>query len=195
MTRKRGPFVIGILTCLFFLITVSSAQEIPAGVNYKKTTNEINDKAKRILEKALAETPDNIDLNKTFASAISCGPLIWDAIKDIGGDKFKGASKLVLIINSSNPITKEGRGISTPEHKRLFWKLFLEKIKGNRAFSIRKAKANEISYYWATIPFDIEEPFFILDFDKTSVLIHFAMKDGEPRIFWMDIVGDLKTLK
>ena len=48
---------------------------------------------------------------------------------------------------------------------------------------------------WATIPFDIEEPLYIADFGKQKVLVNFTVKNGEPKIFWMDIVGDLANLK
>lgn len=60
---------------------------------------------------------------------------------------------------------------------------------------MRPAAAPEIQYYWATIPFDIEEPLYVIDFGKQRVLVHFTARGGEPRLFWMDIAGDLTTLK
>lgn len=195
LIQTIGFTVTGILICTALLISVGKAQEIPAGVNYKTTTDEINDKAKLVLEKAFAEKSDSVDLDKTFGSVVVCGPLLWDAIKEAGGEKFSGAAPMILVINASKPIRKEGRGISKPEQKKLLWKLVLEKVKGDHRVSVRKAKAGEISYYWATIPFDIEEPFLIVDLDKVSILVNFSLKNGEPRIFWMDIVGDLKSLR
>ena len=60
---------------------------------------------------------------------------------------------------------------------------------------MRKGKAEEISYYWATIPFDIEEPFFVIDTGSERFVAHFKVKDRVPRLFWIDVVGDLRTLK
>jgi hypothetical protein len=108
---------------------------------------------------------------------------------------LKEANLLAVVIGVNPPLRKEGRGIRTPEEKRAFWKLFLERVKQNNPVVVRKAEVSEIQYYWATIPFDIEEPLYIADFAKQRVLVNFMVKNGEPKIFWMDIVGDLANLK
>jgi hypothetical protein len=47
--------------------TVASlSQEVPSGVRYKKATDEINRKAKDLLEQAFSKTSNELDLNATF---------------------------------------------------------------------------------------------------------------------------------
>lgn len=179
---------------VFCLACSVNAQQIPAGVRYKKAPDEINQKAKSMLESALAKS-DDVNLEIISDGAIACGPLLWDALKDQAGKELREAKPMIVVIGAAKPLTKEGRGIITPKQKRAFWKLFVEKIKVSNSFTVKKAEAPEIQYYWATIPFDIEEPLYIVDFGKVKVLVNFTVKNSEPKIFWIDIVGDLATLK
>lgn len=178
-----------------FLAYSVSGQQIPAGVRYKKASDEINQKAKVLLEDALTARPEKLNIDSISAGAIACGPLLWEAIKNSAGKELLDANPMVLIIQASKPIMKDGRGFAKSQEKRAFWNLFIDKIKAGNSFAIRKADTSEIAYYWATIPFDIEEPLQIIDFGKVKVLVNFVTKNGKPKIFWMDIVGDLKTLK
>jgi hypothetical protein len=177
------------------LASVVRSQQIPEGVRYKKSSDEVNQKAKSILEDALGSKAESTNIETIAGDAFACGPLLWDAIKSGAGKELKEANKLVLVMGANPPVQKEGRGIRTPEEKHAFWKLFIERVKQNNPVVVRKAEASEIQYYWATISFDIEEPLYIADFGKQKVLVNFIVKNGKPKIFWMDIVGDLAHLK
>jgi hypothetical protein len=192
---KTRSMFLAAMVAVFCLAYSANAQQIPAGVRYKKASDEINQKAKSILESALMAKADAVNLESISDGIIVCGPLLWDALKDQAGKELREAKLMMVVIGSAKPLTKEGRGIVTMEQKRAFWKLFVEKVKANNSFMVRKAEAPEIQYYWATIPFDIEEPLYIVDFGKVKVLVNFTVKNGEPKLFWMDIVGDLATLK
>ena len=61
--------------------------------------------------------------------------------------------------------------------------------------SIRKARADELSFYWATIPFDIEEPLFVVDTNSERFIVHLLNKQPKITLFWIELVGDLRTLK
>jgi hypothetical protein len=58
--------------------TTGAGQEVPKGMNYKKTTAEINAKAKVALERALSDagTPSNF-----LSEAIYCGRIRWNDLK------------------------------------------------------------------------------------------------------------------
>ena len=172
----------------------ASAQQIPPGIRYRKASDEINQKARSLLEDALTAKPGTVNIDSISSGPIACGPLLWEAIKDNAGKELRDATLMVLIINAAKPLQKEGRGLAKPEQRRAFWNLFIEKVKSGNSFTVRKAETSDIAYFWATIPFDIEEPLQIIDFGKVKVLVNFMIKNGEPKIFWMDIVGDLKTL-
>jgi hypothetical protein len=93
------------------------------------------------------------------------------------------------------PAKKEGRGFVKPDQKRSFWNAFMEKIKGSNSTSIRRATKPEIDYYWSIISFDIEEPLYVADIGNQRILFCFLVKNGEPNVFWMDIVGETAATK
>lgn len=181
--------------CAYLLILLcfgfSLAQDVPAGVRYKKATDEINDKAKALLEKALSKSTSEIDVETTFGkTAIMCGPFVWELVGD--GKNFKDSTPVKLIVNG---IVKEGRGIKDSEQKRLVWKRLLESLGNNIKPTVRKAYADEISFYWAMIPFDIQEPLFIADYGKEKLLVNFVVKSDQPQFFWIDLVKDIRPSK
>jgi hypothetical protein len=193
-------FLKSVVVCLALTICLSfsssamvEAQQIPEGVRNKKASDEINQKAKTILEGAFNSKAENAAIETE--GAFGCGPLLWDAIKSGAGKELMDANKLSVAIGTTPPVIKEGRGIRTPAEKKAFWMLFNDRVKQNNPFVVRKANASEIQYYWATIPFDIEEPLYIADFGNQKVLVHFIAKNDEPVILMMDIVGDLANIK
>ena len=181
-----------IAALLFFLVpSAFYAQEIPKGVRYKKATDEVNNSAKELIVLALTKETRDLDVDATFGKgAIMCGPFLWALVGDV--NSFKGATPVNLHVDAS---VFQGRGITKEDQKRLLWERLTNKLKGSGAAIIRKANTAEISFYWAMIPFDIEEPLLIADFGNYKLLANFAVKDGKPRIFWLDLVQDLKKLK
>jgi hypothetical protein len=187
-------YVFTFTAVLLLTIATGRAQEIPKGVQYKPASVEINQKAKSSLEAAFNTGSDVTAINALSDDVISCGPLLWETLKGDAGKGLLDAHLTKIMIGTKPPLTMEGRGLRTAEEKLEFWKLFIEKVRKGNSLSVRKADRAEIEYYWATIPFDIAEPLFIADFGKQKVLFNFIVKEGEPKIFWMDIVGDLAAL-
>lgn len=170
---------------------LSLAQDVPAGVRYKKTTDEINDKARVLLEKALTKPIAEGDVEATFGkSPIMCGPFVWALVGD--GNSFKDSTPVKLIVNG---VVKDGRGIADAGQKRLIWTRLLEKLGTTIKPTVRKANADEIGFYWSMIPFDIEEPLFIADYGKEKLLVNFVVKGDQPQFFWIDLVKDIGPLK
>ena len=60
--------------------------------------------------------------------------------------------------------------------------------------AVRKARAAELWYYWATIPFDIQEPFFTLDTGRQQFIVNIITAEDNGTILWIDVVGDLAVL-
>ncbi len=177
-----------LLSCSFI-----QAQEIPKGVNYKRAPDAVNALAKTNLESALASS-DSLPSN-LFGQVVVVGPLLWKALKPSADKVLLDAMPIIAMVQIPAPVAAEGKRILTDDQRKAFWKLFrttYSKVKEGR---IRKGNAEEISYYWATIPFDIEEPFWVLEAGGERFIAHFQVKDGQPRLFWIDLVGDLKTLK
>jgi hypothetical protein len=113
----------------------------------------------------------------------------WALIGD--AENFKGATPVSLIVGGK---AMQGRGITKEDQKRLLWSRLKEKLGAAAGRPvIRNANSKEISFYWAMIPFDIEEPLLVADLGKERLLVNFVVKEGKPNFFWLDIVGDLKT--
>ncbi|MEQ1642434.1 MAG: hypothetical protein ABL959_03185 [Pyrinomonadaceae bacterium] len=171
-----------------FVWHVVPAQQIPDGVRYKKALPEVNSAAKQLLETSLTVLPEKLDLT-LFGSAVMVGPTLWDSLSDLQKDKFKKDSTPVKLMVGSAAM--EGRGVRTDEQKRFLWKTVIEKLATQR-YSVRPANSDEISYYWAIVPFDIEEPLFVVDAGNTKVLVNLTVKEKKIQFFWIDIVPKLK---
>jgi len=157
---------------------------------YKRASDEINQKAKAKLEHALSVKGADTKADDLLAKGVVCGPLLWEALKDQAGKDLQESMPLNFIMSMPRPATKEGRSFLKAESKQLFWNYFIEKVKGSSSASVRRASKPEVDYYWSTISFNIEEPLFIVDIGERKVLFNFLVDNGEPKIFWMDIVGD-----
>ena len=177
-----------------FLLSVSGySQEIPKGVNYKRASESVNALAKANLEHALVSLdsfpPD------FFGDVVVVGPLLWKSLKSSADKVLLDAKPVVIMVQIPAAVASEGKRILTDDERKAFWRLLQLKYSKLKEGSVRKGNADEISYYWATIPFDIEEPFWVIDAGGERFIAHFQVKEEKPRLFWIDLVGDLRTLK
>jgi TPR repeat protein len=184
---------------LIFLVSLSilcsaqqSPSEIPAGVKIKAATNAENALAKTTLEKSLSGDADS---KKVLLGDIStCGPTLWAALKN-SADETLLHSKIVTGILPDLSLTVPERGLVTDEQRRSFWKLLLETYPSLKGAKIRKPTADEIRYYWATIPFEsIEGPFLAAEAGPQTFVLNFQIKENKPVLLWIDLVGDLHRL-
>lgn len=130
-----------------------------------------------------------------FGDVTVCGPMLWKALKPSADKVLLGAKPVIAMITDPEPIHAEGKRLLSADERRAFWSLWLSKYPGLRKATIRKARADELSFYWATIPFDIEEPLFVVDTSAERFIVHFMNKQEKNTLFWIDLVGDLRTLK
>jgi len=144
------------------------------------------------LERALS----NPETATTFLSGIiSCGPVLWNDLKASQESLSKDSTPVTVIIPASEPIQAAGRGFRTQEQRNKFWKVVLDKFPELPKGVIRPAKAEEIKFYWATIPFDIEEPFFAIETPSGVFIANLTFEKDTPVLFWLDRVDDLRKLK
>ncbi len=186
----------GILPVVFTLLALTAAtcvgQDVPKGVNYKKATEEINGKAKVALERSLSDTETP---TKLLSDVISCGPILWNDLKVNQEALSKESTPVTMFLSVPEPVQVEGRGFRTQEQRDRFWKLVLDKYPGLRKGVVRPARANEIQFYWATIPFDIEEPFFAIETPSDVFVANLRFEKDTAVLFWLDRVDDLRKLK
>ena len=182
-----------LLAILFSVAYLGFGQDIPSGVRYKKAPEEVNHLAKARLQNALASTSDSP--SDFFGGVFVVGPTLWKALKPQADRVLAEAKSVVLVISGKAPITAEGRAFRTDDEKRAFWKQFKSRFQDLTKGAIRKARAEEISYFWATIPFDIEEPFYVSEAGNQRFIANFQSKGGNPLLFWIDQVDDFEKLR
>jgi len=169
-----------------------AGQDVPQGVNYKKATAETNARAKAVLERALAgpAIPDGF-----LQGPISCGPILWKDLRPTREPLLKDSTPVMMELSVGEVIQAEGRGLRTPETLQMFWKMVLDKYPELRKGIVRPARANEISFYWATIPYDIEEPFFAIETPDNVFVANLRVQKDTILLFSLDRVDDLRKLK
>lgn len=185
---------IGVLFAISFMSVF--AQDVPSGVKYKKTTDAINKKAETKLKELLDwKVPDDVIL-KSMGTVVICGSGMWQFIEEASSKTLKSAMPMTIYVPFADKTqTLKGRGLKKPNERLEFWMAVLAiDLKYKAKKSIRKANAEELSYYWAVISFDIEEPLFIVDYGKLQLLFHFTIEKGEPKIFWVDKVLKFEKL-
>ena len=193
MKVRMKPLTRFTVTILLLSFYYAAAQDIPEGVNYKVAPKEINALAKSILEQALAN-PDKPP-SELFGDVVVCGAMLWKSLKPTADRVLLESKPIIIGLSVPEPIEVEGRRIITKEEQESFWRVFMAKFTKLKGGTVRKGKADEISYYWETIPFDIEEPFYVIDTGTDRFVANFKVEDGKPRLFWIDLVGDLRILK
>jgi hypothetical protein len=192
--RNCATRLIFTIAVAVWMLNVGSiaGQDVPKGVNYKKATAEINARAKASLEQALS---DSGVPKKFLTNVVSCGPILWNDLTAHHDLLSKDSTPVTMFLSVPEPLQAEGRGFRTQEQREQFWKLVLEKYPDLRKGVVRPASAKEIRFYWATIPFDIEEPFFAIETTTNVFVANLRIENGTPVLFWLDRVDDLQKLK
>ena len=123
--------------------------------------------------------------------------MLGDEMPEMGysSPQSLGGTPVTMMLSVPEPLKVEGRGLRTQEQRDLFWKLLIDKFPQLKNGRVRIAKPNEIQYYWSTIPFDIEEPFFAIETPTEVFIANLRTSGGVTTLFWIDRVDDLRKLK
>lgn len=181
-----------LVTLSVFCSAQQSPSQIPAGVKIKAATDAEDASARAIFGKALS---GDVNAQKILLGDIpTCGPTLWAALKPSAGETLFH-SKIVTEILPDLALAVPARSLVTVEQQSSFWKLLLEKYPTLKAAKIRKPTSDEIRYYWATIPFEsIEGPFLAVEAGPQTFVVNFQIKETNPVLLWIDLVGDLHSL-
>jgi uncharacterized protein len=180
-------------SCIAIGQSSNEQPEIPPGVTYKKASATVNAAAKALLEEALSG--DKSALKQLLGEAPVCGPMLWQNLKPNAQAGLLNSKPVSVVVARPTAIVTEGRTLITDEARELFWGELMSRYPRLVSGTVRKAKSNEISYYWATIPFDIEEPFFAIEAGTDVFIAHMRQSKGKMTLFWIDLVGALSALK
>lgn len=156
--------------------------EIPENVTYIRISVEENEEVARL-------TKDALNKNKVLPSwdMLVVGPTIWKeyANNPLLNVAWKDTSGIIdwKVFPMRTYLTKDDCNRFLSE---------LQKNIAKQKGIVRKANWTELSYYWSTIPFDIEEPLFILDLWAVQYLLNF---NKEREIIWIDKIPENGKIK
>jgi hypothetical protein len=152
--------------------------EIPKGVVYKYCAPGIYENAKTLVNKELSDTPEY----SFCGQMMIIGPVLWTRfgkIKELN-DIEKG-NTIIQVDGKQLP----AKMVQSLDDSKKVWDALRQEISG-KEYALRKAKPNELIYYWSVISFDIEEPLLIIDTKEHRYILDFRGETME--LFWLDEV-------
>jgi len=175
------------LMVVFILFMAFSSRtfsdEIPPGITYSKSPDEINMKAQKKLEQVFSQT--SIKLDDLFGANVTCGPFLWAQVRnmDVFRDLKIVKADLVIPLRDGGYQRLEGAFFRTKEEISAFCRAMEGYLRPGGRYEIRRPNAEELRIYWAMIPFDIEEPIFVADNGDHKLLMDFVDDTGS--VFWI----------
>lgn len=168
-------------------------QDIPKGVRYKKADAKVNAIAEKKLQAVFRMKPTLADYAPVSSMPLVIGPSLWASIRKAVAKEFANSKPVTFFVPGSSGLQKlEGRSPKTARQLELTWMCIAGLAEKSGKATVRKAKADELSYYWAIIPYDIEEPLYVVDCGRTKFIIDFHTKNPkDPMPFFVDIVGSV----
>ena len=176
-----------LLICL--VASAAVAQDVPRGVNYKHASKIVNSAAQTLLLEALSKSAY---ADTKLPNSVTCGPTLWNDLKSKASAVLVSANTVDGFLSVPEPIHVEMRGFITAEQRQEFWRALWVAFPDLKGATVRQPSSTEISYYWATIPFDIQEPLFVIDTGKHQFI---ANLPDDVKMLWIDRVADLRQLK
>lgn len=167
-------------------------QDVPAGVTYKRASQAVNEQVQSWLMQMLQ---DSKKVPPWFSgNLITVGPMLWKEIDTAADKRFGDTGRFMMMVQTSKPFVVPGGVLRTEPAREAFWEVLWKSHPELKSAIIRKAKARELSYYWAMIPFDIEEPFFTLDTGEKQFIMNVIYETKGISMIWIDLVGNLDDL-
>ena len=196
------PLLILLLACMF--VSVAHAEEnvvIPKGIRYKKAPAKVNQEAKQALTKLFSDKTTKQDVLSLFeTTTLICGPGLWRNIKTDSTLAELKVGKVLFAVPVLDDRGKkirtdkqEGKMFQSKDEVLAFWKAFSERSDFTN-LKPRKLNPEELTIFWAMIPFDITEPLFILESKKHKILVVFTSAD-ELKISWIDDYQNISVKK
>jgi hypothetical protein len=135
--------------------------KIPNGVHYKTAPDDVNEAARKKLEKIFIGKPTDAEVLALFEQkVVICGPGLWQTIKDAPemAKLENGNVKMVVPVLDKQGKTKRtyemaGKLFQSDDEILAFWKVFTARAPISD-FRIRKLTSDELTLYWSMISFD-----------------------------------------
>lgn len=166
--------------------SIAQVEDLPENVKYIKTTEKQNSVAKEKIFQNLEQGKGG----QLYDEVATCGPALW---KYLETNRLSGGI-ITTSVDIQVPIEEKTKIKILTLHAKLiddrasFNKFYNEIIRalGNKGkLNIRTLRKNEILYFWTIIPFDIEEPIFIVENQNMKFIFDLDKKN---KISWIELV-------
>jgi hypothetical protein len=147
---------------------------IPKGVVYNYCENSIIEEAKKLIKENLTNENDY----SLLQANLIVGPTLWKTFKNVESLQEVGTDAVFHI----DDLEVSGKMCQDLNDTKKMWNELKKEISAN--FKIRKANQDELAYYWATIPFDIDEPLLIVETENHNYILNILPKDL--KLMWLD---------
>jgi hypothetical protein len=154
----------------------------PEGVVYFPASNEANNRALERVNRLFSSSATDDDLAEGLGKVLLCGPGLWQPLAERPEFKRIPSIPTQLIVPQFRDgkvvgqSIHAGRVFQTAESVRAFWKA-LGAHYDPSPVAIRKLNRHDMQLYWAMIPYDIEEPVFIVTTRDNDFLVDFTGED------------------
>lgn len=149
---------------------------IPAGVNYKYSSDSKINEAKKLIKQDLADSSSY----QLSSSSLIIGPVLWRRYQDVPAIGQIQEGRVSFHLGQQ---TLAGKMSQSVVDTRTIWAVLRRELAG-QPYTIRKANEQELQYYWAVISFDIEEPLLIIATEKHRYILNIVPKDM--KLLWLD---------
>lgn len=174
---KRVPFLLLLALSTGRAYAQKTEQVIiPAGVNYKYSSDSKIQEAKKLIKQDLT---DSSSYQLSGASLI-IGPALWHRYQHIPAISQIKEGHATFHLGSQ---TLDGKLSQRAADTQTIWAVLRREIAG-QPYIIRKATEKELQYYWAVISFDIEEPLLIIDAGQHRYILNIVPKSM--KLLWLD---------
>jgi len=183
--------IIRTLLCSFLVsfaaIASGERPTIPAGIRYKFMDDKQETEFREHL--ALSFQDGQLKVQSLFKGVCICAPGYWSSLKMSLAGKIKNPATSSFVVpdtRTGKSSKLEGATIEDQEDLQLLSEQFAKDV-GTKPV-VRRLNPEEISLFWALIPFDIEEPVCILEVGSRRYLASFVKdtKSAEYHILWLD---------
>jgi hypothetical protein len=148
---------------------------IPAGVNYKYSSDNKIKAAKQLIEQDIADSTSY----QLSSNSLIVGPMLWRRYQHV--PTISQIKEGHVTFKLDPPL--EGKLAQSLTDTRTVWAALRREVAG-QPYTIRKATEQELQYYWAVISFDIEEPLLIIETQKHRYILNIIPKDM--KLMWLD---------
>jgi len=165
--------------------------EVPPGIVYKPVDAATDAKARQVVKDAFsAGAPQVFAL---LTDPVVCGAAYWSAIK--GDPAIQAATTIpshfkIPFGTSGQMQTIDGATFKEAAARQVLAGRLAADI--GKDPSLRKLHPDELRVYWGMIPFDIEEPLYILEVGQKRFLLNLHRHQEQFSVMWVD---ELSTYK